>query len=137
MSSRDRSTKLPVNKTELYVFDEESSSYKPLGDEVGIPVKIINSDMGLGGAGKSAYDIAVDNGFEGTVEEWLDSLKGDQGAQGEQGLRGEDGKDGKDGDSFTSREEIDEIKDTIDQILVKISELESTEWHWHHKVIMI
>lgn len=26
--------------------------------------------------GKSAYDIAVDNGFTGTEEEWLDSLKG-------------------------------------------------------------
>lgn len=27
--------------------------------------------------GKSAYEIAVDNGFEGTEEEWLASLKGD------------------------------------------------------------
>lgn len=27
------------------------------------------------GDGKSAYDIAVDNGFEGTEQEWLDSLK--------------------------------------------------------------
>ncbi len=33
----------------------------------------------------TAYEIAVANGFEGTVEEWLDSLVG------------EDGKDGKDG----------------------------------------
>lgn len=29
--------------------------------------------------GKSAYDIAVENGFEGTVLEWLESLKGDPG----------------------------------------------------------
>ncbi|WP_259424153.1 hypothetical protein [Bacillus velezensis] len=29
--------------------------------------------------GKSAYDIAVDNGFSGTVEEWLASLKGEKG----------------------------------------------------------
>lgn len=28
--------------------------------------------------GKSAYDVAVDNGFKGTQEEWLDSLKGDE-----------------------------------------------------------
>lgn len=33
------------------------------------------SEEGL--EGKSAYDIAVDNGFEGTEEEWLESLKGD------------------------------------------------------------
>lgn len=31
---------------------------------------------GSGEPGKSAYDIAVENGFEGTQEEWLDSLKG-------------------------------------------------------------
>ena len=26
--------------------------------------------------GKSAYELAVDNGFSGTVEEWLESLNG-------------------------------------------------------------
>ncbi len=31
-------------------------------------------------AGKSAYQIAVDNGFQGTETEWLASLKGDPGA---------------------------------------------------------
>ena len=30
-----------------------------------------------GDPGKSAYEIAVENGFEGTEEEWLESLKGD------------------------------------------------------------
>lgn len=29
--------------------------------------------------GKSAYEIAVENGFEGTEAEWLESLKGDKG----------------------------------------------------------
>lgn len=29
--------------------------------------------------GKSAYEIAVENGFEGTVNEWLESLKGGSG----------------------------------------------------------
>ena len=29
--------------------------------------------------GKSAYEIAVENGFDGTEEEWLDSLKGEPG----------------------------------------------------------
>lgn len=29
--------------------------------------------------GKSAYEIAVKNGFEGTEEEWLESLKGEPG----------------------------------------------------------
>ena len=39
--------------------------------------------------GASAYELAVKNGFEGTEEEWLDSL------------HGKDGKDGKDGDPGT------------------------------------
>ena len=32
-----------------------------------------------GEAGKSAYEIAVENGFEGSVEEWLISLAGEKG----------------------------------------------------------
>lgn len=32
--------------------------------------------------GKSAYEIAVENGFQGTEEEWLASLKGDSGEDG-------------------------------------------------------
>lgn len=32
--------------------------------------------------GKSAYELAVENGFNGTVTEWLDSLKGKQGDSG-------------------------------------------------------
>lgn len=40
--------------------------------------------------GKSAYEIAVDNGFEGTEEEWLASLKGTNGKDGADGADGED-----------------------------------------------
>ncbi|MED0776605.1 hypothetical protein ACGFZ1_20385 [Bacillus velezensis] len=45
--------------------------------------------------GKSAYDIALDNGFSGTVEEWLASLKGEKGNTGAKGATGVAGKDGK------------------------------------------
>ena len=43
-----------------------------------------------GAAGKSAYEIAVANGFTGTEQEWLDSLKGKDGedATGETGATG-------------------------------------------------
>lgn len=55
-----------------------------------------------GGAdGKSAYDIAVDSGFEGTEEEWLESLKGDKGADGKDGADGTNGKNGTNGVSAT------------------------------------
>lgn len=51
--------------------------------------------------GYSAYEIAVQNGFEGTEEEWLASLKGergDQGIQGPQGIQGETGPQGVQGE---------------------------------------
>ncbi len=76
-----------------------------------------------GSNGKSAYEIAVDNGFVGTEQEWLESLKGEDGkdataptveiddggywvingkatnvlAVGVNGENGKDGVDGKDG----------------------------------------
>ena len=53
--------------------------------------------------GDSAYEIAVLNGFKGTEEEWLESLRGEQGPvgpvgpQGEKGEKGEQGADGAPG----------------------------------------
>lgn len=74
---------------------------------------------GSGGAdGKSAYEVAVDNGFEGDEEAWLASLVGQPGEPGDsgdsftyddftpeqlealrgpRGLPGDDGDDGNDG----------------------------------------
>lgn len=37
---------------------------------------------GVGENGKSAYELAVDEGFGGTLQEWLESLKGIEGADG-------------------------------------------------------
>jgi hypothetical protein len=48
--------------------------------------------------GKSAYEVAVDNGFEGTETEWLESLKGERGDKGEQGIQGEKGDKGDKGE---------------------------------------
>lgn len=47
---------------------------------------------GVGEPGKSAYEIAVEHGFEGSEEEWLASLKGEQGPPGESGTDGQDGR---------------------------------------------
>ena len=40
-----------------------------------------------GGAGKSAYEVAVDNGFVGTESDWLLSLEGADGTNGADGAR--------------------------------------------------
>ena len=44
--------------------------------------------------GLSAYAIAVENGFKGTEEEWLESLRGQQGTEGPAGPQGEQGPQG-------------------------------------------
>ena len=63
------------------------------------------SEMQTGANGKdgrSAYEIAIENGFVGTVAEWLESLKGRDGIDGKDGLPGKDGKDGLPGKDGTN-----------------------------------
>ncbi len=47
--------------------------------------------------GLSAYEIAVNEGFRGDVDDWLESLKGEDGEDGRDGMDGQDGRDGIDG----------------------------------------
>lgn len=53
-----------------------SASNQTFGADFGT---VIQTGGGSGGGrdGKSAYQIAVDNGFKGTEKEWLESLHGD------------------------------------------------------------
>lgn len=84
---------------------------------------VLKNGGGTGTAGKSAYEIAIDNGFTGTETEWLESLKGSDGDNGANGTtphidettknwfigdtdtgilaQGTDGKDGKSIKSIT------------------------------------
>ena len=54
-------------------------------------------ELGAGGLGKSAYEIAKEHGFKGTEEEWLESLKGEIGPEGPAGPQGEKGEIGPEG----------------------------------------
>src|SRR5690625_446028 len=55
------------------------------------------SGGGAGEPGKSAYEIAVEHGFVGSEEEWLESLKGEKGDKGDKGDPGETGATGATG----------------------------------------
>ncbi|MEJ1929904.1 hypothetical protein WDZ92_06425 [Nostoc sp. NIES-2111] len=44
--------------------------------------EIVNNTTVVGDAGQSAYQIAVRLGFQGTEQQWLESLKGDKGDNG-------------------------------------------------------
>lgn len=52
-----------------------------------------------GDDGDSAYQVAVNEGYVGTVTEWLASLVGATGPAGKDGTNGTNGKDGNDGTS--------------------------------------
>ncbi len=58
-------------------------------------------------AGKSAYDLAVENGFTGSEAEWLESLKGEPGVKGEKGEQGIQGEKGEQGDKGEKGEKGD------------------------------
>ena len=51
-----------------------------------------------GERGKAAYEIAVENGYDGTETDWLESLKGQKGDTGEPGAAGAKGDPGEKGD---------------------------------------
>lgn len=67
------------------------------------------SEMQTGANGKdgrSAYEIATENGFVGTAAEWLESLKGRDGIDGKDGLPGKDGVS----PDFTNYPDTDAVK---------------------------
>ena len=49
--------------------------------------------------GKSVYQIAVEQGYQGSESDWLTSLKGDKGEKGNTGAKGNPGQDGAEGKS--------------------------------------
>ena len=51
-----------------------------------------------GADGKSAYEIAKERGFVGSIDDWLATLKGDKGDQGEKGEQGPQGPQGPAGE---------------------------------------
>ena len=63
-------------------FPVTKSQYIECADGTDLETKLatLGGGGGSGTAGKSAYEIAVDNGFVGTETEWLESLNGKQGA---------------------------------------------------------
>lgn len=57
----------------IYIRDEH-------GDLSPLSIPAIN--------GRSAYEVACDNGFKGTEQEWLNSLRGENGEKGDRGDKG-------------------------------------------------
>ena len=112
--------------------------------------EIVNSKQPL-----SAYDVALENGFDGTEVEWLESLKGEQGDKGIDGndgisptvedvatqlksdtefvnsLKGEKGEPGQDADNVTLESigavSTEHMHGYLKQILITSQEPETVE----------
>lgn len=91
---------------DLYVWQANLNNWKNVG-----PIQ--------GPEGKSAYDLAVQNGFVGTMEEWLESLKGGIGPPGPDGPQGPPGKDA---DLTEVNQEIANIKQTVTDNKTEVTE---------------
>ena len=120
-----RATTVPVT---LHVrpsgFDGESCNVPPtpdlyaqlLAEMKKLLSEVQNSNNGTNGKdgenGLSAYELVVQEGFTGSLAEWLNSLKGADGKNGvdgkdgADGLNGKDGINGKDGENGLSAYEI-------------------------------
>lgn len=98
------------------------------------------SEMQTGANGKdgrSAYEIAIENGFVGTAAEWLKSLKGRDGIDGKDGLPGKDGKDGADGlpgkDGISPDLTTDAVKALVQDVVQPL--LEKAHTHENQAVL--
>ena len=72
----------------------EGESETPIPPTPDLYQQLLQKISEKGKDGKSAYEIAVEHGFTGTENEWLQSLKG---ADGKDGVNGKDGCDGRNG----------------------------------------
>ncbi len=94
---------ISVTNNVLTVNGEPISARVNYDDVVGAPTDIsqLSDATGLlnaaSGTGKSAYQVAVDNGFVGTESQWLASLVGATGPAGTNGIDGTNGLDGAPG----------------------------------------
>lgn len=85
---------LAIDNSTGKVYQKRNGVYT----DTGLTLDTMLPDVGpQGDPGKSAYDIAVENGFSGTPQEWIGSLIGPQGAVGPTGAAGSVGATGATG----------------------------------------
>lgn len=87
------------------VENEEDSRLYLKGDTEWKFISDLSGAQGI--QGLSAYQVAVQHGFEGTEAEWLISLKGEKGETGPKGDKGNTGEKGDTGSGLNIKGELD------------------------------
>ena len=105
-----RATTVPVTlniRQSGFVGDDDNSPIPPTPD---LYTQLLQKISEKGKDGKSAYEIAVENGFVGTEIEWLESLKG---ADGKDGADGQPGKDAPEVDlsNYATKDELQKLEE--------------------------
>lgn len=98
--------KTPVKGVDYFTDAEITEIKDEIAEKVQVDAK--------GEDGKSAYQLAVEAGYEGSEADWLASLKGTDGRNGIDGINGTNGKDGKTpvkGVDYFTTAEINEIEE--------------------------
>lgn len=98
--------KTPVKGVDYFTNAEITEIKDEIAEKVQVGAK--------GEDGKSAYQLAVEAGYEGSEADWLASLKGTDGRNGIDGINGTNGKDGKTpvkGVDYFTTAEINEIEE--------------------------
>src|SRR5690625_1350575 len=85
------------------------------------------SGGGAGADGKSTYEIAGEQGCEGDVREWLESLKGGREEKGLQRRQGEQGPAAQDGTNGTNGADGFGTEAQYNDIIARLEALENPE----------
>lgn len=91
-------------------------------------------DKEVGGRGYSAYEIAVQEGFVGTEEEWLASLVGPPGPEGPEGPEGREGPQGVQGIPGQPGPQGPKGDPGEDQNYLHTQSVASDEWSINHNL---
>lgn len=78
----------PYNITAYAYVEQADREFTQVHEVIGVVPRPRPADYRVGEDGDSAYEIAQKNGYEGTEEEWLESLKGEKGEKGDTGEKG-------------------------------------------------
>ncbi len=91
---------------DLFVWQVNLNTWKNVG-----PIQ--------GPQGKSAYELAVENGFQGTMKQWIESLKGSRGPQGPPGPPGPQGPPGETPDLSNFNQQISALQTKVNNQIKK------------------